>query len=62
MTVAVCFKQLKLILAQGNFSGLWENICTMRKMWSRVLGSRSGCCGFDLRPILDGSGVKAMPG
>jgi len=33
-------------------------------MFSRVLGSRSEaeCRGFDPRPMLDGSGVKAMPG
>jgi len=28
----------------------------------RALGSRSEGCGFDPRPMLDGSGVKAMPG
>jgi len=33
-------------------------------MWSsgRVLGSQSEGRGFDPRPMLDGSGVKAMPG
>jgi len=35
-----------------------------RKLWSSgtALGSQSEVCGFDPRPILDGSGVKAMPG
>jgi len=35
-----------------------------QKLWSsgRALGSRSVGCGFDPRPMLDGSGVKAMPG
>ncbi len=35
-----------------------------RKLWSsgRALGSRSEGCGFDPCPMLDGSGVKAMPG
>ncbi len=28
----------------------------------RALGSQSEGCGFDPRPMLDGSGVKAMPG
>jgi len=34
------------------------------KLWSsgRALGSQSEGCGFDPRPMLDGSGVKAMPG
>jgi len=34
----------------------------MRKLWSsgRALGSQSEGRGFD--PMLDGSGVKAMPG
>jgi len=35
-----------------------------QKPWSsvRALGSRSEGCGFNPRPMLDGSGVKAMPG
>ena len=35
-----------------------------RKLWSSgtALGSQSEGRGFDLRPMLDGSGVKAMPG
>jgi len=35
-----------------------------RKLWSsgRALGSRSEGRGFDPRPMLDGSSVKAMPG
>ncbi len=35
-----------------------------RKLWSshRVLGSQLEGCGFVPRPMLDGSGVKAMPG
>jgi hypothetical protein len=35
-----------------------------RKLWSsgRVLGSQSEGCGFDPRPMLNGNGVKAMPG
>jgi len=35
-----------------------------QKLWSsgRALGSRSEGCGFDLCPMLDGTGVKAMPG
>jgi len=35
-----------------------------RKLWSsgRALGSRSEGRGFDHCPMLDGSGVKAMPG
>jgi len=28
----------------------------------RALGSQSEGCGLDLRPMLDGSGGKAMPG
>jgi len=28
----------------------------------RALGSQSEGCGFNLRPMLDGSDVKAMPG
>ncbi len=34
------------------------------KLWSssKVLGSRSKGRGFDPRPMLDGNGVKAMPG
>jgi len=35
-----------------------------RKLWpsGRVLGSRLEGRGIDPRPMLDGSGVKAMPG
>jgi len=35
-----------------------------QKLWSsdRVLGSRSKGRGIDPHPLLDGSGVKAMPG
>ncbi len=35
-----------------------------QKLWSsgRALGSRSEGCGFDPCPMLDGTGVKAMPG
>ncbi len=35
-----------------------------RKLWSsgRALSSQSEGCGFNPRPVLDGSGVKAMPG
>ncbi len=35
---------------------------TKRKLWSsgRALGSEG--CRFDPRPMLDGNGVKAMPG
>ncbi len=35
-----------------------------RKLWSssRALGSQSEGRGFYPRPMLDGSGVKAMPG
>ncbi len=35
-----------------------------RKLWSsgRALGSQLEGCGFDPCPMLDGSGVKAMPG
>ncbi len=35
-----------------------------QKLWTsgRALGSRSEGCGFDPCPILDVSGVKAMPG
>ncbi len=35
-----------------------------QKLWSsgRVLGSQSEGRGFDPHPMLDGSGVKAMPG
>ena len=35
-----------------------------RKLWSsgRALGSRSEGRGFDPHPMLDGSGVKAIPG
>ncbi len=33
-------------------------------MWSSggAFGSRLEGCGYDPRPMLDGSGVKAMPG
>ncbi len=39
-------------------------IIKKRKLWSsnRSLGSRSEGHGFDPCPMLDGSGVKAMPG
>jgi len=35
-----------------------------QKLWSsgRALGSRLEGCGFDPRPMLDESGVKAIPG
>ncbi len=35
-----------------------------RKLWSsgRALGSQSEGCGFNPCPMLDGSGVKTMPG
>jgi hypothetical protein len=35
-----------------------------QKLWpsGRALGSRLDGCGFHPRPMLDGSGVKAMPG
>jgi hypothetical protein len=35
-----------------------------QKLWSsgRALGSRSDSCGFNPHPMLDVSGVKAMPG
>jgi len=35
-----------------------------RKLWSsgRALGSQSEGCGFNPCPMLDGSGLKAMPG
>ncbi len=37
---------------------------TKRKLWSRgrALGSQSEGRGFDHCPLLDGSGVKPMPG
>ena len=43
-------------------SGNYE--ITKRKLWSsgRALTSRSEGHGFNPRPMLDGSGVKAMPG
>jgi hypothetical protein len=49
-------------------------VCTIRKvcqklfnewkLWSsgRAIASGSEGCGFDPRPMLDGSGVKVMPG
>jgi len=39
------------------------NVC-QRKLWSsgRALGSQSEGRGFNPRPMLDGSGVKAMLG
>jgi len=40
------------------------NVVLKQKLWSsgRALGSRSEGRGFDPCPMLDGSGVKAMPG
>ncbi len=40
-----------------------EQMNSQQKLWSsgRALGSRSEGRGFDPRPMLDGSGVKAMP-
>jgi len=37
---------------------------SFRKLWSsgRVLGLRSEGRGFNPRPLLEGNGVKAMPG
>ncbi len=42
----------------------FKEVVAYRKLWScgRALGSRSVGHGFDLHPMLDGSGVKAMPG
>jgi len=42
----------------------WNVTQTQRKLWSsgRALGSQSEDRGFDPSPMLDGSGVKAMPG
>ena len=39
-------------------------IALRRKLWSsgRALGSQSEGRGFKPRPMLDGSGVKAVPG
>jgi len=36
----------------------------VQNLWSsgRALGSQLEGCGFDPRPMLDGSGVKAMQG
>ncbi len=51
--------------SRGKWEGERER---QRKLWSnarsngRALGSRSKGCGFDPHPMLDGSGVKAMPG
>jgi len=41
-----------------------ETVSLSRKLWSktRVLSSQSKGRGFESRPMLDGSGVKAMPG
>ncbi len=41
-----------------------SHILRRRKPWSsgRALGSRSEGHWFNPRPLLDGSGVKAMPG
>jgi len=41
-----------------------NHIYGKRKLWSsgRAFGSQSEGRGFDPCPILDGSGVKAMPG
>ncbi len=51
------YKYLKLFCLH-DFNSIY------RKLWSsgRALGSRSEGCGFDPHPMLDGSGVKAMPG
>jgi len=40
-----------------------NNELKQQKLWSsgRALGSRLEGCGFNTRPMLDGSGVKAMP-
>jgi len=41
-----------------------SNVWFIVKLWSsgRALGSWLEGCGFDPCPMLDGSGVKAMPG
>ncbi len=46
------------------FSKSKEYELNEQKLWStgRALGSQSEGCGFDPYPMLDGSGVKAMPG
>ncbi len=43
---------------------LKDILWSQRKMWSsgRALGSWSEGCGFGPCPMVDGSGVKAMPG
>jgi len=43
---------------------LQTNTSTNRKLWSsgRALDSQSEGRGFDPRPMLNGSGVKPMPG
>ncbi len=43
---------------------LYKGFDLKQKLWSsgRALGSRSEGRGFDTHPMLDGSGVKAMPG
>jgi len=51
-----------------NISNYWQYLFLKtslnRKLWSsgRALGSQLDGCGFDPLPVLDGSGVKAMPG
>jgi len=41
-----------------------KKFASRQKPWSsgRALGSQSEGRGFNPRPMLDGSGVKAMPG
>ncbi len=65
--VILCLKKLVQNFVKKENVILWpfkEYVTLRRKPWSsgRALGSRSEGCGFNPCPILDGSGVKAMPG
>jgi len=53
-----CRSRVSIFLRSKKFEKL------KRKLWSsgRALSSRSEGRGFDPRPMLDGSGAKAMPG
>jgi len=59
-------KLSKVLLVKLILSNSAHCVC-LRKPWSSggalgALGARSEGRGFDPRPMLDGSGVKAMPG
>jgi len=53
-----------MILNFVSIKTFFSILSSKQKLWSsgRALGSQSEGRGFDPRPMLDGNGVKAMPG